>query len=215
MTDVVLALAYEHQLPLALECVTRDAVQKPLELHARGQKLRDVIATLTASVPGCRVDLSHGLVDVYSPEARTDSSDLFNMVVPEYRVAGVDTDMADTMLLCTLGRRLYPRSAGCGGSTAGDQWGHVKITLEMRNAKVYQILNAIVAQNGRAVWTPMRTSKTPAEGNRGYLTNFWNIYPLDPDFERAVAMNVRGLFAPTTPSVPREGDGGRRARPPR
>jgi hypothetical protein len=206
MADVVLALAYEHQLPLALECVTRDALQKPLDLRARGQKLRELITTVTASVPGCRVDFSHGLVDVYSAEARTDSMDLFNTVIPEYRVAGVDTGVADTMLLCTLGRQMYPRSAGCGGSTAGDQWGHAKITLQMRNAKLYQILDAIVAQNGRAVWTPIGTSKISANVDRGYLTNFWNIYPLDPDFEQAVAMRLRALLAPATQPGRQEGD---------
>lgn len=207
MTDAVLALAYEHRLPLALECVTSDAVQKPLDVRLRGQNVRNLIAVMTASVPGCRVDFSHGLVDVYSANARTVPSDPFNTVLPEYHVTGLPTDLAEMMLFCTLGRQLYPRSAGCGGSTAGDQWGHVKISLVMRNAKVYEILNAIVAQNGEAVWTPIRTSKTTAGPSRDYLTSFWSIYPLDADFERSVAAGVRALF-PTSAGDPRHGDAG-------
>jgi hypothetical protein len=213
MADAVLALAYEHQLPLALECVTREAVQKRLELRLRGQSVRNVIAAISASAPGCRVDFSHGLVDVYSAEARADASDPFNTVVAEYRVVGVDTDTADRMLFCTLGRQLYPHSAGCGGNTAGDQWGNVKITLEMRNAKVYQILNAIVAQNRRAVWTPIRPPGTSPDRRRGYLTNFWSIYPLDPDFEQAVAAGLRSLLPPTARPDPHGGGSGRQGPP--
>jgi hypothetical protein len=200
MAAALLALAYAHQLPLALECVTRDAVQKPLDVCLRGSTVRNIIAALCASVPGCRVDFPQGLVDVYSAEDRLDPSDLFNIVVPEYRVAGVDTDVADMILFCTLGRQLYPRSGGCGGSTAGDQWGHVKITLEMHDAKIYQVLNAIVAKNGSAIWTPTRSSKTTANSGQRYLTSFWSIYPLDPNFEPAVEARVKALVAPTARS---------------
>jgi hypothetical protein len=198
MAAALLALAYEHQLPLALECVTGEAVQKPLELHMRGQSLRQVITVISASVAACRVDFAQGLVDVYPAEARTDPSDLFNTVIPEYRAVGVDTDMADRMLLCAL----PPCSAGCGGSSAGDQWGHAKINLEMRNARVYQILNAIVAKNGRAVWVPVRPSRASFYRSLGYVTNFWNIYPLDPAFEQTVAGAVRGVLTPTARSDP-------------
>jgi hypothetical protein len=196
MVDEVLTLAYKYQLPLGLENLTSDAVQKPLDLRVRRSSLGDVITALTGSVPGYRVDFAHGLVEVYSPKARLDASNPFNLVVPEYRVASLDTEMASAMLLCALGTELHPQSAGCGGSSALGQWGPLKITLEIRNARVREILNAIVAQNGRAIWTPI-SLPTVRELRQGRsLTNFWYIYPLDGPFESAAAERLRGLFLP-------------------
>ena len=202
MADAVLALAYRYRLPLAVEHVTRDAVQKPLDLHIRRTSVRDIIAALAASVPGYRVELSHGLVDLYFPDARLEPLNPLNLVVGEYRVSGVDTHMADAMLLCGLGRQLDPTSGGCGGSIAGGQWGPLKITLEMRNAKVYEILDAIVAQNGQAVWTPIKLPKVPELWGHS-LSNFWYIYPLDPPFEAVAAERLRSLFPPSGQAVRR------------
>src|SRR6202011_5143005 len=44
-------------------------------------------------------------------------------------------------------------SQGCGGSLAVGQWDPLRISLHLHNVRVYEILNAIVAQNGRAIWT--------------------------------------------------------------
>lgn len=195
MVDLLLMLAYRYKLPMDFEYITNDALRRPLRFRTGPRTVRGLIAALAALAPGYSADFSHGLVEIYSPEARLDSSNPFNLVVAEYRVHGVDTETADNTLLCTLGQQLHPGS-GCGGSTSGGQWGSTKISLEMNNAKVFEILNAIVAQNGRAVWTPIRSTTTSAERGRRYLTNFWDIYPLDPAFEKSAAERLKALFPP-------------------
>jgi hypothetical protein len=196
MVEAVLALAYACQLPLALEFISQDAVRGPVDLPVQTGSVREVITAVVDSAPGYRVDFAHGLVDIYSSEARRDPLNPFNLVVPEYRVAGLDTDMADSMLVCTLGDELLPHSGGCGGSSPFGRWGPLKITLEMHNATVYEILNAIVAQNGRAAWTPINLPRVPELRRRRFFTNFWSIYPLDPPFEGAAVEPLRRLFPP-------------------
>ena len=116
MVEVVLALAYRYKVPLGLEYVTRDAVQNRLDLRIGRKSLWDVFTSIVTTVPGYEVDFFHGLVDIYSADERRDPSNLFNTVVTQFPVAGVDTDFADADLFCALGRQLYPRAAGCGGA---------------------------------------------------------------------------------------------------
>jgi hypothetical protein len=181
MAELAVQMAYRYKLPMAIEHLDRDALRKPLHLKLRDQSVRQVIASIVGSVPEYRVDFSQGLVDIYSPAARSDASNPFNTVIRRYDVEGLDTHYADVELLCAMGRQANPDS-GCGASVARGQWGDLKITLHLENKRVYEVLNAIVAQNGRAIWAPLPQPAGPSR----IWTNFWYIYPLDPPFQRAV-----------------------------
>ena len=126
------------------------------------------------------------LADIYSPRCREDPSNPFNETVPRYDAESVDTHMADALLLCDL----PGRSGGCGGSIATGQWGGLRITLRLRNAPVYRVLNAIVAQNGCALWVPIARGNEHVSGIR---MNFWYIYPLDPAYEGTAASRLQAL----------------------
>ena len=92
-------------------------------------------------------------------------------------------------LFCALAREVEP-SGGCGGSIAVGQWRPLKIAVHLQNAKVYEIVNAIVVQNGKAVWTviapPQKLSRVPVGG-------LWHIYPLEPPFKNAVLDKVSSV----------------------
>jgi len=66
----------------------------------------------------------------------------------------------------------------CAGSLAKGQLGPRKITVHMQNATLHGLLNAIVAQNGKAVWAVM----VPPPGSGDY----WHLYPIDRPFEPIV-----------------------------
>jgi hypothetical protein len=190
MAPLLLGLAYKHKLPMALECVTSDAMEKPVNLRMKSHSLKDVIEAIVRAVPGFQVSLAQGLVDVYCPEERSDPSNPFNTTVHAFNATNLDTHRADAELLCSIGRELNPNT-GCGGSIAVGQWGDVTINLHLENRKVYEILNAIVAQNGQAVWTPI----FPLPRSRGKNTiNFWYIYPLDPAFQPTVVQRLESAF---------------------
>jgi hypothetical protein len=102
-------------------------------------------------------------------------------VIKDFSVTKLDTHEADAELACALGRETG--ASVCGGSIAGGQWPSLQITLHLQNAKVYEILNKIVAQNGKAVWTlmvrPERLSKLQFGG-------LWYVYPLQQTFKSLV-----------------------------
>lgn len=189
MVDVVVSMAYRYKLPMAIEHVDRRALRRPVSLKFKHQSVRHILAAAVASVPGYRVEFSRGLVDIYSPAARSDPSNPLNAMISHYSVDGLDTHLADAELLCDLAREIHGH-AGCGGSVASGQWGNRRITLHLSHRRVFEILNAIVAQNGEALWVPIVRSAN----HSGIMRNFWYIYPLDPSFEGTVVEGLRALL---------------------
>ena len=71
----------------------------------------------------------------------------------------------------------------CLNSIATGQLGTQKITIHLRNAKVYELINAIVAHNGKAAWAVIvpRSRLVGADSS-----DLWHIYPLQAPFKEAV-----------------------------
>jgi len=182
----VIDLAYEYELPTGIEYIDHDAATRPIDLEVRDESVRGILVALVHQAPEYRVSFSDGLVDIYVPKARDDQSNLLNKIIKNFTVTEMDTHRADMELFCALSRVLVP-PAGCFSSIAVGQWGPLKISIHLQNAKVYEIVNAMVAQNGKAVWTviapPANLSKIPVGG-------LWHIYPLEPPFKDAVLVKL-------------------------
>jgi hypothetical protein len=183
LLGAIVDLAYEHKLPLGIEYVNRDGVTRPINLQLNDETIRGIIIAIIAQAPEYRVNFSGGVVDIYAPKARDDASNLLNKVVKSFTATNSDTTRADMDLVCALGRELVPPSA-CFGSYAPGQWGPLTITVSLQNSTVYEILNAIVAQNGSAVWTVTAALK---DVSKTQVINLWHIYSLgDPNTKTTV-----------------------------
>jgi hypothetical protein len=173
----VVELAYRYQLPMAVEYADRDATTRPLNLEFHNQSVRRILEAIVRQAPHYRVSFSNGIVDIFSPEAREDASNLLNVAIKDFSVIEMETREADCQLFCALSHEV--NSAWCGGSVAVGQWEPVRITLHLQNAKVYEVLNAIVAQNGRAIWT---VTASPEKRSNLQSGGIWYIYPLQQPF---------------------------------
>jgi hypothetical protein len=184
-----LDLAYQFQLPFAFEYVNRAAATQPIDLHFHGEPLRKVLETIVGQVPGYRVSFSAGIVSVYAPSQRSDASSILNLEIEDFQVTQMETRQADMKLFCTVAQSVNP-SGMCVGSIAAGEWPKTKITLNMKRAKVREILDAIIAQNGEAAWTviaaPEKLSDVPIGG-------LWYIYPLSKPYESRVLDKLRSL----------------------
>jgi hypothetical protein len=189
LVAATLDLAYKYRVPVALEYADREATTEPIDLHLRNESVREIFETVVAKFPHYRVTFSGGIVDIYSSFARTDTSNLLNTVIENFSVTQSDTHQADMQLFCDLVRKAEPDGV-CAGSIALGQWGTKKITLQLQNAKVYQILNAIVAQNGEAIWS---TIVPPRELSQLQTGGIWHIYPLDEPYQAAVLDKLLSL----------------------
>jgi hypothetical protein len=178
----VIDLAYEYELPVGLEYINHEAATRPIDFETHDESVRGILVAIVQQVPEYRVSFLSGMIDIYAPKAREDPSNLLNKVVKEFSAAGLDTQDAALQLSCALTHEIEP-SSGCGGSVALGQWGPVKITVHLQNAKVYEILNAIVAQNGKALWTVIAP---PEKLSKIQFGGLWHIYPLEPPFKGTV-----------------------------
>jgi hypothetical protein len=174
-------LACAYKVPLTVEYADHIAATQPIDLHFRDEYLRNIFSVLAAQIPEYRVSFSNGLIDVYMPSARADSSNLLNIVIQDFAVTNADTQRANMELFCAVISQTH--GGACAGSIAPHQWGDKKITLSMHTVRVYEILNAIVAQNGEAAWTvivpPEKLARLQNGGN-------WHIYPLEPAYKTGI-----------------------------
>ncbi len=184
-------LAYEYELPMGIEYLDRDAASRPINVELRNESLRGILVALVQQLSEYRVGFSSGIVDVYAPKAREDTSNMLNKVIKSFNVSEVDTHRADMELSCTLARELTPPRP-CAGSIGLGQWGPLKITVSFHNATAYEILNAIVSQNGKAIWTVMAPPEKLSEAHIGGL---WHIYPLEPPFRGAVLDKLKSIHS--------------------
>lgn len=195
----VLELAYQYELPMGIEFMDRETATRPINLEFRDETVRRILLAIIRQAPEYHVSFSAGLVDIYSSKARDDPLNLFNRVIKDFGISQLDTHDADLTLFCALGRELVPPSS-CFGSVAIGQWGPLKVTVHLQNAKVYEILNAIAAQNGKAIWTVLTP---PDQLSKIQFGGLWHIYPLEPSFKNAVQDKLTSMA----------GDAGRVAKP--
>ena len=195
----VLELAYQYELPMGIEYINRETATRPIRLEFRDETVRGILLAIVRQASEYRVGFSDGLVDIYSPKARSDPSNLFNRVIKDFGISQVDTHDADFALFCALGRELVPPSS-CFASVAIGQWGKQNVTVHLENAKVYEILNAIVAQNGKAVWTVVAP---PDKLSKIQFGGLWHIYPLEPSFRAGVLEKLTSM-AGDAGRVPKE-----------
>jgi hypothetical protein len=128
-------------------------------------------------------------VQVYSPAARklSPNSNLLNVTLDSFTVKDVDTQRAGAALFSAVSRKMFPKD-GIFESIWTSQ--RANVTLEVKNAKAYEILGAIVARDGSSVWLVRHRSDALGE-----MTDLWHIYDLDPTtLESAALEDAHRLF---------------------
>jgi hypothetical protein len=165
---------------MAVEYADNDAATRPLNLQFNNASVRAILEDIVRQAPQYQVSFSNSIVDIFAPKAREDTSNLLNQVIKDFSVSEMETREADFQLFCDLSK--VTGSSVCSGSLATGQWEPQRISLHMQNAKVYEVLNAIVAQNGKAIWTVTARPRQLSMQTGG----FWYIYPLQQPFQEGV-----------------------------
>jgi hypothetical protein len=189
MMDSLVELAYRYQLPMAVEYADRDAATRPLNLEFRRKSVREILEAIVGQAPEYRVSFSGGIVDVFCPKAREDPSNLLNTVIKDFLVKDMETRKADFQLFCALSFGI--KSSACAGSLAVGQWEPIRITVHLQNARVYEVLNAIVAQNRKAIWTVVTDPRKESNLQTGGI---WYIYPLKQPFAASVSERLAKMW---------------------
>lgn len=188
LAQAVLCIAYHYKLPMGVEYWTPESTRIPLRLRLRNQSVRQILETLVAKQPGYRVSFSGGCVQVYTPQGRSDPSNLLNTIIPRFHVTDEDPVVVSASVFEALVHIASPGTSVVESTAVGSP---LKITLDLRNVRVYEILDAIAAQKGGAgVWVV----RVPPDRLSVLGGDLWYLYPLDPAFKQAVLQDVMSLF---------------------
>jgi hypothetical protein len=190
-------LADRYKVPLGVEYLDARLMRHPVSLRLENITVATAFEALVKPLQEYQVDYSHGLVEVYSPKARRDPSNILNMTISRFQVAHVNAMDASLQLEEEVFARLNP-GVGFGGDYAygANAPTQPKVTLDLNDRKVYEILNAIVAADGEAMWLV----RVPPEGLSFFNWNRWSIHGLDPAGKEPILASLRELFpAPKQP----------------
>ena len=171
----LLELAYQYQLPLAVEYMDWNIVRRPVKMRLRNVTVGTTIEALVGQLSEYRVSFSDVIVDLYSPRARRDPSNVLNITISRFDVTRVDAMQASRRLEEEIFAKLHP-GVGFAGDMAYGETFPKKVTLRVDNRKVYEILNAIVAQDGAAMWMVI----VPPTGLANFNWNRWSVHNLNP-----------------------------------
>ena len=194
MVNVLVGLAFKYHLPLGLQYVDEAAVHRKLHLKLSNPTLIEALEETVRKLPEYKLDVAGGVVQIYSPKARAEPSNLLNARIRNFEVDGVDPHQASADLGCSLARKVNPRII-CFRSIVPGQWGALRITLHMRNARVYEIIDAIAAQTRGAIWTVL----VPPNETSSLGKDLWHIYPPNPAFRQTAIERLQTLFPSATP----------------
>jgi hypothetical protein len=188
MAHILVHLAYSQHLPIALEYIDHAALAAHPTPRLRGVTVGEALRTIVAVCPEYSVDVSHGVVEIYSPLARRDGSNLLNTIIPRFTVTNLDAGVASAALLDAVFAQRRP-GMSVAHSVAGV--GGERLSLSVMNMPVYAILNKIIALQGGSIWTvtvPPQKLSEPKDTP-------WHAYPLDPAYE-SIVMGVLGEIFP-------------------
>ena len=185
--QALLGLAYEYKLPMGVEYWSKESTHVPLKLQLRNRSVQEILETLATEQPGYRVSFPGGVVQVYASRGRSDPSNLLNTIIPRFRIMGEDPAAASAQAFEALVHVVSPGTSVIESTAVGSP---LRVSLDLRNARVYEILNAIVAQDGAAVWVV----RVPPDKLSVLKGDLWYLYPLDAAFKEVVLQDVRSLF---------------------
>jgi hypothetical protein len=163
-------------------------VWHPITLKLSNKSVQEILETLVAQLPQCKVRVSSGVVEIYSPKARADASNLLNTVVNHFESSGQSPRMTSWAIHAAVMSERHQMS-GLAGSVM--EPGHEpKITLNLKDRRVYEILDALVAQDGESLWVSVVPPQMLSEPG----PKLWEVYHLGA--QDLVMSDLKRAFPP-------------------
>ena len=199
LIQTLLAVARDHHIPMGIERVVREAVEKPITVKLKKGTVASILNECMKQLPNYTWSIQNEIVQIWTGNENKQSSNLLNSIIPSFEITNRSLDHANFMLRGMLFNQINPPPKS-GSGVAGSYIGNTaltegkKITLKVRNASVRSILNQLVSLHGEAVWIarvePERMSTLPSAG-------LWIIIP------NSVNNPVGVLDLKTSPAIPK------------
>jgi hypothetical protein len=153
LTETLLRFADQRHLPIAIEYVGRDSMNRPIDVNLRNQTIAQALGSILSHGQGYSWTLRNGMIEIKNRRASKRAEAQLNTVIPVFDIPPeLRVDMACAALRRELRVALDPslRQQGFGGHFPGNSSTIKPATL--RNQTVRQILSYIVVNSGAHGW---------------------------------------------------------------
>ena len=153
LTETLLKFADQQHLPIAIEYVDSDSINRPIDVNLRNQTIAQALDSILSHGHGYAWTLQNGIIKIKNKHSSKRAERQFNIVVPVFKIAAEETvAMASAMLWRELQVALDPslRSQGFAGDFPGDP--SIIKPATLRNQTVRQILCYVVLNSRAQGW---------------------------------------------------------------
>ena len=162
-------LARNERIPMGVEWVKTPTATSTLELKLHNASVQQVLDALVRTQPSYEWQLEGGLVHVFPRALMADRHNFLNLHIRSFTAKEKELPLASRDLRHEVQRLINPElyKAGWGGHTAIGAGEEKKLSVELRDATVRQILDALVLAHQEAIWIVTFPAQLPLDRN-GY-----------------------------------------------
>ncbi len=186
--NFVEALAHvgsEFHIPMGIVWVNTPEARAKLSLSWKDAKVREIIEAIAKTQPGSVVEVREGVVHVHPLKSIPDRQNFVKLRIKGFEVRNEVVELASRRLHDLVRSTVFPQAAperrgGIGGSL-GANAGDPKITVQLRNVTVEDVLDTLAVASARKIWIVTYSADPTLTGTgfRRTLT-LWNTFPI-PD----------------------------------
>lgn len=174
LIPTLLSVADAYNLPMGIEQVTQEALERPVEVKLEHGTLSRLLDLCVEQLPGYSWAMRDEVVNVFGPQELTQASNLFNLVVPSFGIHDQTLNDADEKLRMTAHIEVDHPKGIVGSYLPSFPLEGVRMTFAARNVTVREILNCLVRLHGKSVWI----ARVPPEGLSGLpQAGLWKLLP--------------------------------------
>jgi hypothetical protein len=160
VTEQLIEIAQHYKIPMGIEWFWVANDQPPMPMSRGQTTVIELIRAVVQQVPGYTVETSRGIVLIKHVSFSESASNFLNIRLADFKAENVNVFGAEWQLRGAITRTLHPELYA-QGSNGGYGYGHDRddsfdvenISFSGRRVTVRDVLNAIVKQNGNALWT--------------------------------------------------------------
>ena len=152
LEDALLRLGAQEGIPLGLEYVSREGVEKPVNADFHGATVGHILERLLAGRGGYTWEVRGGVLDISQKSVSASKENLLNCVLPEFVIRRCTVADASNALYMTLNTRLHPEITGYAGDYNPGDIRNLVGPLNLRNPSVREVLNLLVNADKKGAW---------------------------------------------------------------
>jgi hypothetical protein len=152
LLDALLQLGQQEGVPLGIEYVDRQALEKPISVRMDETTVGEIMERLLGRDKEYSWLVREGVLTVRHASVGPGKENLLDHVIPEFSVARCSVIEASNLLRMDLELELNPQIRGFAGDYSPGDPQNLIGPFKMRNVPVWRVLNRLVSADKKAAW---------------------------------------------------------------